>query len=67
MSKARSLLPLTLEATFPDASPESAFLQVRGDDAKLTLIIPKSAASLLVLASDELREHTMSITIEIKE
>jgi hypothetical protein len=40
---------------------------VRGDDAKLTLIIPKSAASLLVLASDELREHTMSITIEIKE
>ena len=67
MSKPRTILPLTIEATFPDAGPESAFLAVRGDDAKLTLIIPKTAASLLVLASDELADKVMHITIGIKE
>ena len=67
MSKPKSILPLTIEATFPDAGPESAFLQVRRDDAKLILIIPKSAASLLTLASDELTDSALTVTIASKK
>ena len=66
MSKPRTILPLTIEATFPDATPDSAFLHIRGDDAKLFLIIPKSAASLLALASDELKDKVMRITIAVE-
>ena len=67
MSKPRAILPLTIEATFPDAGPESAFLQVRQDDAKLILIIPKSAAALLTLASDELIGQPMAVTLQLAE
>ena len=60
----RAVLPITFQATFPDNSPDAAFLQVRGDDCKLVLIIPKSAAVLLTLASDQLKDGTMKVTIE---
>ena len=67
MSKPKSILPLTIEATFPDAGPESAFLAIRQDDAKLTLIIPKSAAALLVIASDDLIGQPMAVTLQLAE
>lgn len=62
----KPILPLTIEATFPDSSPDSAYIQVRQDDAKLILIIPKAAASLLILASDQLRDQVLSVTIASK-
>jgi len=67
VSKPKAILPLTIEATLPDDSPAAAWLQIRGDDAKLVLVIPHPAAALLTLAADQLVGQALIVTIAIKE